>query len=89
MFSLFFLTGIYISLGTGAFAGLDHFHHTPSNADKLTIRQAAGSVPASEFVRRAYQSSIVVGDWLYIDGGEFSYNSGGINYEYCKDWTVR
>ena len=29
-------------------------------------------------------TAIVVGNWLYIDGGEISYNSGGLKYEYCK-----
>ncbi|KAM0796187.1 hypothetical protein BDR22DRAFT_918877 [Usnea florida] len=82
MFSIFFFAGVCISLGEGTLAGFNHLHPNPFSAKKLATRQAAGSVPASEFVRRAYQSSIVVGDWLYIDGGELSYNSGVLNYEY-------
>lgn len=55
MFSLLFFASVYIPIGTCALAGSDPFYRNPSLADKLTTRQAAGSVPASEFVRRAFQ----------------------------------
>ena len=55
MLSLFFFASVYIYIGTCALAGSDHFYRNPSLADNLTTRQAAGSVPASEFVRRAFQ----------------------------------
>ena len=55
MFSLFFFVSVYILKGTCAFAGSDPFYRKLPLADKLTTRQAAGSVPASEFVRRAFQ----------------------------------
>ena len=51
---LFFVT-IYISIGICALAASDSFHPNLPLADKLTTRQAAGSVPASEFIRRAFQ----------------------------------
>ena len=53
VFSLF--ASLYIPIATCALATLDPFYRNPSLADKLTARQAAGSVPASEFVRRAFQ----------------------------------
>ena len=58
MFSILFCASVHILIGTGALAGLDpcyRCYRKPSLADKLTARQAAGSVPASEFVRRAFQ----------------------------------
>ena len=52
--SLFFLSTC-IPIGICALAGSDFFYRNLPLADKLTTRQAAGSVPASEFVRRAFQ----------------------------------
>ena len=56
MFSFLFFASICIPIGTCALAGSDPSHRDPSHADKLISRQAAGSVPASEFLRRAFQS---------------------------------
>lgn len=53
--SFLFIISVYISIGTCALAGSDPFYRNPSFANKLTTRQAAGSVLASEFVRRAFQ----------------------------------
>ena len=55
IFSFLFFVTVYISIGTCALADLDPLNSNPSLTDKLTTRQAAGSVPASEFVRRAFQ----------------------------------
>lgn len=46
---------VYIPIATCTLAASHPFLPNPSLADKLTTRQAAGSVPASEFVRRAFQ----------------------------------
>lgn len=43
----------------------------------LEPRQAPGVIAASNFLRRGYQASVVVGSWVYIDGGEFSFMSNG------------
>lgn len=102
-FWLLFFVSVYIPIGACVLAVSGPVYRNPSLADKLTTRQAAGSVPASQFVRRAFQgckcwcnlrsihltvtycpTAIVVGNWLYIDGGEISYNSGGLKYQYCK-----
>ena len=103
IFLLLFFVTADIPIRTCALENSDPFYPNPSLANKLTTRQAAGSVPASAFVRRAFQgckylchlrsihltvtycpTAIVVGNWLYIDGGEISYNIGGLQYEYCK-----
>ena len=55
VFSLLFFVSIYIPIRICALASSDPFHRDLPLADKLTTRQAAGSVPASEFVRRAFQ----------------------------------
>ena len=55
IFSLLYFASIHILIGTCALAGSDPADRNPPLTDKLTIRQAAGSVPASEFVRRAFQ----------------------------------
>lgn len=60
-----------------------------SNSDlryDLRARQEDGATAtAPEFLRRGYHASVVAGDWLYTDGGEFSYQTGGnITYEYCS-----
>lgn len=55
LFSLVSFASVYILKGTCAFAGSDPSYRKLSLVDKLTTRQAAGSVPASEFVRRAFQ----------------------------------
>ena len=55
MFSLLFFSSVYFPIVTCVLAGSDSFYRSPSLADKLITRQAAGSVPTSEFVRRAFQ----------------------------------
>ncbi|CAL3969373.1 unnamed protein product [Diplocarpon coronariae] len=40
-------------------------------------RQQPGVVAAKIFLRRGYHGSVVVGNYVYIDGGAFSYTSGG------------
>ena len=52
--SLFFVS-IFFPIGICALAGSDPFYPNLPLADKLTTRQVAGSVPASNFVRRAFQ----------------------------------
>ena len=54
IFSLPFFASFCIYIATGAFAGSDSLYRD-SSGKELTTRQAAGSVPASEFVRRAFQ----------------------------------
>ena len=56
MFSFLFFASICIPIGKCALAGSDTSHRNSHHADKLISRQAAGSVPASEFLRRAFQS---------------------------------
>lgn len=46
---------VYIPIATCALAASHPFFHSPSLVGKLTSRQAPGSVPASQFVRRAFQ----------------------------------
>ncbi|MCJ1465552.1 hypothetical protein MMC07_004170 [Pseudocyphellaria aurata] len=49
----------------------------------LESRQAPGVVATSDFLRRAGHASVVAGDWVYIDGGEFSVMSDGKpDYQY-------
>ncbi|MCJ1471176.1 hypothetical protein MMC07_009824 [Pseudocyphellaria aurata] len=49
----------------------------------LISRQAPGVVATSDFLRRAGHASVVAGDWVYIDGGEFSVmNDGTPSYQY-------
>ncbi|KAL1651936.1 hypothetical protein SLS58_000059 [Diplodia intermedia] len=63
----------------------------------LVTRQANGATDASSFLRRGYHASVVAGNYVYIDGGEFStYDNGDVKYEYSntilsidlsKNWT--
>ncbi|MCJ1468324.1 hypothetical protein MMC07_006952 [Pseudocyphellaria aurata] len=49
----------------------------------LVSRQAPGVVAPSDFLRRGGHASVVAGDWVYIDGGEFSFlRDGQPNYQY-------
>lgn len=51
----------------------------------LEIRQAPAIIATNEFLRRGNQASTVAGDFLYIDGGDFSFiNNGTPVNEYCK-----
>ncbi|MCJ1271096.1 hypothetical protein MMC22_010995 [Lobaria immixta] len=51
----------------------------------LASRQAPGVVAPSDFLRRAGHASVVAGDWVYIDGGEFSFMSDGTpQYQYSS-----
>ncbi|KAJ5046758.1 uncharacterized protein L3040_003988 [Drepanopeziza brunnea f. sp. 'multigermtubi'] len=43
----------------------------------IKARQQPGVVAANIFLRRGYHGSVVVGNYVYIDGGAFSYTSGG------------
>lgn len=45
----------------------------PMITEILETRQAPGVVAFSSFLRRGYQASTVAGDWVYIDGGQFSF----------------
>ncbi|MCJ1466753.1 hypothetical protein MMC07_005373 [Pseudocyphellaria aurata] len=55
----------------------------PKTKKSLVSRQAPGVVATSDFLRRGGHASVVAGDWLYIDGGEFSFMSNGkLNYQY-------
>ena len=67
MFSLLFFASICIPIGTCAIAGSGPSRRNPAHADKLTSRQAVGSVPASEFLRRAFQSCKYWYDLTFID----------------------
>lgn len=52
---------------------------------RLEERQSAGVVSVGDFMRRAYQTSVVAENWLYIDGGEFSFKDGDtIIYQYSS-----
>ncbi|KAL2159613.1 hypothetical protein VTH06DRAFT_2182 [Thermothelomyces fergusii] len=63
----------------------------------LCSRQANGIPDSSVFLRRAHHASAVLNGRVYIDGGEFSYQTkDGIAYEYSnallsidlrRDWT--
>ncbi|KAK1847130.1 kelch repeat protein [Colletotrichum chrysophilum] len=46
--------------------------------------------PISDFLRRAFASAIIIGDYLYIDGGEVAQNYDGKNLSsYCTpSWPV-
>ncbi|CRG90610.1 hypothetical protein PISL3812_07654 [Talaromyces islandicus] len=67
------------------------------SAPSLRPRQVNSNVASSIFLRRAYHSSGVLNGTVYIDGGEFSYNSStGTEYDYSsnmiaisldEDWT--
>ncbi|CAF9942066.1 hypothetical protein IMSHALPRED_003185 [Imshaugia aleurites] len=60
-------------------------HSGPSPTNNVEPRQAPGVIAASEFLRRGYQASVVVGDWVYIDGGEFSFtNNGKPQFQYAS-----
>ncbi|MCJ1463896.1 hypothetical protein MMC07_002505 [Pseudocyphellaria aurata] len=51
----------------------------------LVSRQAPGYVATSDFLRRGGHASVVAGDWVYIDGGEFSFMSDGkVVYQYAS-----
>ena len=65
--SLVFFVSVYILIGACALADSDPSYRNPSLAEKLTTRQAAGSVPASEFVRRAFQGCKCWRDLRSID----------------------
>ncbi|EKG13329.1 Galactose oxidase/kelch beta-propeller [Macrophomina phaseolina MS6] len=55
------------------------------HANGIVGRQADGSASASSFLRRGYHASIVVGDYVYIDSGEFStYDDGQVDFEYSN-----
>ncbi|KAE8450750.1 hypothetical protein EG329_005663 [Mollisiaceae sp. DMI_Dod_QoI] len=43
----------------------------------LQPRQQPGVASSTNFLRRAYHGSAVVGNYVYIDGGAFSYMNGG------------
>ena len=48
-------------------------------------RQASSAISPSAFRRRAYQSTAVLNGYAYIDGGEFSYETGSvITYQYSS-----
>ena len=50
---------------------------------RLQTRQQPAVIAPSRFLRRAYHASTVAGQWLYIDGGQFSLlNNGTPNYLY-------
>ena len=66
VFSPLFFISIYISIGICALAGPNPVYHILPLADKLTTRQAAGSVPASQFVRRAFQGCKCCCDLKFI-----------------------
>ncbi|KAK0644772.1 hypothetical protein DIS24_g8518 [Lasiodiplodia hormozganensis] len=67
------------------------------NANTLIARQSDGATGASAFLRRGYHASLVVGDYVYIDGGEFAtYDNGKVQHEFSntllsidlsKNWT--
>lgn len=71
----------------------------PTFLDALQPRQANSGISPSAFRRRAYQNTAVLNNWAYIDGGEFSYETGTqITYQYSstliaidlsKDWVNR
>ncbi|KAL2075522.1 hypothetical protein VTL71DRAFT_465 [Oculimacula yallundae] len=64
---------------------------------RIEERQQAGAVAANVFVRRGYHSSVVAGNYVYIDGGAFSYSPGGqlqivhstttLSIDMSKSWT--
>jgi len=64
---------------------------------QLEPRQASSAISASAFRRRGFQSTVVLNGYAYIDGGEFSYETGSeITYQYSstliaidlsKDWV--
>jgi hypothetical protein len=70
---------------------------TSTFAETLEPRQANSAISASAFRRRAYQNTAVLNGYAYIDGGEFSYETGtDITYQYSstliaidlsKDWV--
>lgn len=53
--SLLYFVSLYIPIATCALATSHPFFPNPFFASKLTARQAPGSVPASQFIRRAFQ----------------------------------
>lgn len=51
----------------------------------LETRQGSDVLAATDFLRRGYQASVVIGNWVYIDGGEFSFMSSGIpQFQYAS-----
>ncbi|KAL5328920.1 hypothetical protein ACEPPN_002429 [Leptodophora sp. 'Broadleaf-Isolate-01'] len=64
---------------------------------RIEERQQSGVVAANIFLRRGYHSSVVVGNFVYIDGGAFSYVQGGslqilystttLSIDMSKSWT--
>ncbi|XMA15799.1 hypothetical protein WAI453_008590 [Rhynchosporium graminicola] len=64
---------------------------------RIAERQQAGVVASNIFVRRGYHSSVVAGNFVYIDGGAFSYSPGGqlqivystttLSIDMSKSWT--
>lgn len=49
----------------------------------LSARQSAGNIDNDSFYRRVYPATVIVDNWLYIDGGEFSYDDGDtVRYEH-------
>ncbi|KUJ13319.1 uncharacterized protein LY89DRAFT_785046 [Mollisia scopiformis] len=57
--------------------GQDTNYFAERDEDGIQARQQPGVVSSSDFLRRAYHGSVVVGDYVYIDGGAFSYMSSG------------
>ena len=50
---------------------------------RLQKRQGPAVIATSSLLRRAYHASTVVGQWVYIDGGQFCFlNNGTPNYWY-------
>ncbi|KAK0125518.1 hypothetical protein ONS95_000474 [Cadophora gregata] len=64
---------------------------------RIEERQQPGVVAANIFLRRGYHSSVVAGNYVYIDGGAFSYLQGGslqilhstttLSIDMSKSWT--
>lgn len=57
----------------------------PPPTKSLEARQVPAVIATSEFLRRGYQASVVAGNWVYIDGGEFSFISNGTSvFQYAS-----
>ncbi len=78
-------TGILraVMLITRMLGSANSFCRNTPRETRLEIRQQPAVIASSSFLRRAYHASTVVGHWVYIDGGQFSFmNNGTPNYMY-------
>ncbi|KAL8830529.1 MAG: hypothetical protein Q9191_001376 [Dirinaria sp. TL-2023a] len=85
------LNVLYLGLGTlilTSSAGSAPSTNDPLNGldstKDLASRQLSDPFTTTNFLRRGFQTSVIVKDWVYLDGGDFAYLENGVpNYYHC------